>query len=290
MADKSSGFDFDRQVFIQSDTARSRPATPIAGILIALAAIAGIAFLAYKLLPQTPADSSQSDSVNSAASLAEVNDRLSDIEKRLDRLESVRRTAIADRRGEHDHPAQGKNTAQQLYSTGSQTKQVVIASGQTKPDAATMQRLSAVQRGVVALESNETADREAWQATTNKMADMAGQVGSQSVEELRNRDELNELLAVTEMDAIPFELYRGANPQPVGPVALGLKSVSVKHQRYTICVYIQNSCTELKNRILHEVVQFVVTKNGAPLRVVGTKISDDEMVGYLEVPRSQSSQ
>ena len=109
------------------------------------------------------------------------------------------------------------------------------------------------------------------------------------MEELRNRDELNELLSVTEVDAIPFELYRGGSPQPVGPVRLALKSVSTKHHRYTICVYIQDSCTELKNRMLHEVVQFVVSRNSAALRVVGTKLSDDEMVGYLEVPREQSS-
>jgi DNA polymerase IIIc chi subunit len=106
---------------------------------------------------------------------------------------------------------------------------------------------------------------------------------------LRNRDELDAVLAETEMEAIPFELYRGANPQPVGPVSLALKSTNSKHQRYTLCVYIQNSCTELKNRTLHEVVQFVVARNSPPLRVIGTKMSDDEMVGYLEVPRGQNA-
>ena len=164
----------------------------------------------------------------------------------------------------------------------------MVVSGETEPNTQTLQQLATVQQGVAALQNDTAANRQAWQATSSKMADMAGQVGSQSVEELRNRDELNELLQVTEVDAIPFELYRGGSPQPVGPVTLELKSVSPRHQRYTICVYIQNSCTELKNRMAHEVVEFVVSRNAPALRVVGTKLSDDEMVGYLEVPKVQT--
>jgi DNA polymerase IIIc chi subunit len=286
MGEKSSGFDFDRQAFVQSEMPKSHQTTPIVGILFALAAIAGIVLLAYKLLPQNAADSSQSEPANSdAASLAEVNQRLSEIDKRLDRLETLRRAAVAGQRALRQEDAEANSTA----STRSRPKDVMVVSGQTKPDTETMQRLANVQDGVAALQNEQAANRQAWQATTNKMADMAGQVSSQSVEELRNRDELNELLKVTEVDAIPFELYRGASPQPVGPVNLALKSVNAKHHRYTICVYIQSSCTELKNRMLHEVVQFAVSRNSVALRLVGTKLSDDEMVGYLEVPREQGS-
>lgn len=285
MGEKSSGFDFDRQEFVQSKVARSRQAPPIAGILFALAAIAGVVLLAYKLLPQITSGPSQSDPASSdAASLAQVNERLSEIDRRLDRLETIRRASVTDRRVERYDALAANSTA----PSGSKANERIVVSGETKPDAETMQRLATVQQGVAALQNEQAASRQAWQATSSQMADMAGQVGSQSVEELRNRDELNELLQVTEVDAIPFELYRGANPQPVGPVTLALKSVSARHQRYTICVYIQNSCTELKNRMAHEVVQFVVSRNSPALRVVGTKLSDDEMVGYLEVPREQS--
>jgi DNA polymerase IIIc chi subunit len=285
MGEKSSDFDFDRQAFVRPETPSPRQSVPIGGILFALAAIAGIALLAYKLLPQITADPSQSDPAgNDAATLAQVNQRLSDIEKRLDRLETVRRADLADRRAERYDAL----TANPSASSAPKAKEGLAVSGQTKPDVDTLQRLATVQQGVTALQNDAAANRQAWQATSSQMADMAGQVGSQSVEELRNRDELNELLQVTEVDAIPFELYRGANPQPVGPVSLALKSVSPKHQRYTICVYIQNSCTELKNRMVHEVVQFVASRNSPALRVVGTKLSDDEMVGYLEVPREPS--
>jgi len=56
------------------------------------------------------------------------------------------------------------------------------------------QRLSTQQPRRGASLSSQTADEEAWQATTNKLADMAGQVGTQSVAILRSQDELNVLL------------------------------------------------------------------------------------------------
>ena len=154
------------------------------------------------------------------------------------------------------------------------------------PDPAVTGRLSALQQSLGTLQSNEASNREAWQATTNKLADMAGQVGTQGVDILRSQDELNQLLARTEMEAIPFELMRRSNPQPVGPVSLGLKSANQKTQRYTMCVYIQSSCIELKDRTLHEVVQFVAMRNTAPMEVIATKITKDVMLGYLEIPRS----
>lgn len=293
MADKSGGIDFDRQVFVQPEAPKPRPA-PIAGVLFALAAAGAIAFLAYKLLPLNLNGLTASHPTDSdVATVAELNKRLSNIDKRLHKLEVLNRTMMLKRQGElagredaRSHPAT------RLYHQASdqvpKPTKVAGNSGRGKVDSANMGRLVAVQRSVATLEGDAVANRQAWQATTDKMADMTGQVGTQSVEVLRNRDELNEVLAETEMEAIPFELYRGANPQPVGPVSLALKSASQKHQRYTLCVYIQNACTELKNQALHEVVQFVVSKNSVPLRVIGTKISDDEMVGYIEVPRNSN--
>lgn len=291
MPDKSEGFDFDRQLFVRADVPKARPAQLIAGILFVMLAAAAIGFLASKLLPHFAVDSSQSNTIDSGddAALAQVNKRLSDIEERLDRLEVLRRATIADRKAEPveraDRAARGVH---QAFSTNPKGAQPEDAPVQNQPDGATMQRLASVQNGVAALEDDEAASRDAWQAATQKMADMAGQVRSQSDEALRNQNELNGVLAVTATNAIPFELNRGASPQIVGPVTLELKSVSAKHQRYTLCVYIQNSCTELKDRMLHEVVQFEVSRDSVPFKLVGTKISDDSMTGYLEVPQGQS--
>jgi type II secretory pathway component PulJ len=278
MSDKSSGIDFNRQVFVQPQARTPPPARGAAGTFIAIAVIAALAFLAYKFLPQVLRDSASAGD----PALADLDRRLATIEGRLEKLETARRAAVPARKEE---PAESKKTFSQtemktVYKISPASRQPVHAAPVPTPDPATAQHLSALQSG-------QAADREAWRATTDKLADMAGQVGTQSVEILRSQDELNQLLARTEMEAIPFELRRGSTPQSVGPVSLMLKSSNPKTQRYTLCVYFQPSCTELKDRTLHEVVQFVVSRNTTPLEVIATKITKDGILGYLEVPRSQ---
>ena len=96
MADKSAGIDFDRQVFVQPDLPKSRSAPPIAGILFALVAVAAIAFLAYKLLPQNVGDSAKPND----QALADVNSHLAEIDKRLDRLEALRKASLEQKKDE----------------------------------------------------------------------------------------------------------------------------------------------------------------------------------------------
>jgi hypothetical protein len=95
------------------------------------------------------------------------------------------------------------------------------------------------------------------------------------------------LLSQTRRQALSFELQRGNSQMPVGPVSLQLKNVDLKGQRYSVCVYFQDRCIELKDRVLNEVVVFVVSKNGNPLELVATKILRDQIVGYLQVPVEQ---
>ena len=290
MGDKSSGPDFDRELFAQPQVSTSRPAPRVSGIVFVLAVIAAMAFVAYKLIPQI---SKESASANNPT-LTELDKRLVGIEGRLEKLEAGRRTAVLTQK---EPSADAKNTsskpaAKTIYQISPVTRQ----SDHAQPghaaasDPATAQRLATVQQGLGALQSDETANREAWRATTDRLAEMAGQVGTQNVEILQSQDEINQLLARTEMEAIPFELRRGANPQPIGPVSLALKSANPKTQRYTLCVYIQPACVDLKDRTLHEVVQFVLVRNATPLQVIATKITKDEVLGYLEAPRHHNGQ
>jgi hypothetical protein len=55
-----------------------------------------------------------------------------------------------------------------------------------------------------------------------------------------------------------------------------------------LCVYVQETCIELKDRSLFEVVRFVAGRNKVPLEVIATQVGKDGIVGYLEVPRNQA--
>jgi hypothetical protein len=285
--DKSSGVDFDREAFVQTRPPAVRPTTPIGGILFAVALIAVIVLAAIKLFPELGRGS---DASASDQALINVDQRLTGIEQRLERLETARRMAPLP---SGERPSQSKDSApsghstRTIYRISPSPVQPSRPAANSAPDPVLAQRLSSIQRGLGAVQSNETETHEALQATTNRLADVAGQVGTEGVQILRSQDELNELLSRTEVDSIPFELQRGSDPTQVGPVSLVLKSVDVKQQRYTLCVYLDPSCIQLKNRVLYEVVQFVVTRNTRPFEVVATKITKDDLLGYLEVPKGQ---
>jgi len=287
MDEKSTGIDFDRQVFVHPQAPETRQASPVGGLLFALAIILIVAFLAYKFIPQIYREYAYSDTPG----LAQLDRRLSAIELRLDKLEASSHLAAGRKMqpgDTDDSSSKPPNRAGYQVSPALGQHDYTPTGASTAADPATAQRLSSVQQGMGKIRNDQAANNEAWQAATNRLSDVVGQVGSQNVEILRSQDELNQLLSRTEMKAIPFELIKGSNPQPVGPVSLILKSANPKSQHYTLCVFISPSCIELKDRTRYEVVQFVVTRNALPFKVIATKITKDEILGYLEVPRGQN--
>jgi hypothetical protein len=289
MTDKSSGIEFDRQAFVQPQAPASRPAPRIGGLIFAMVAIAVVAFLAYMVVAQVAKDPKSAGDPE----LANLDKRLATIEGRLEKMETARTAAMPPW---VENPPEVKQStpkpapkAYYIISPAPQQQPHVSEPTVAAPDPVTVQRLSSLQEGLGALQNDQRANREALQATSNRVAEIQGQVGTQGVQILQSQDELNQLLARTEMDAIPFELLRGASPQQVGPVSLFLKSANPKTQRYTICAFAQSTCIELKDRSLHEVVQFVASRNGAPLGIIATKIMKYQILGYLEVPRELSA-
>jgi len=293
MDNKTAGIDYDRQVFAPS--AQQPTAAPsAAGIFFFVAVIAAIlalGYVGYKGFVQ-----SSGGSTADVRALNEMQQRVNALEERLAQAEKenhrrVLAAAQSSQNSKNDAPAapaqSGVHSAPRpsYRISGSPAPQPSHAAA---PDTATAQKLAGIQQGLGALQNDATSNREAWQATTDKLADVAGQVGVQSVQILRNQDEVNQLLVRTERVAIPFELLHGADPQLIGPVHLGLKSTNQKSQRYTLCVYIQTSCLELKDKAIYEVAQFAISRDSAPLEVIATKISKDGILGYLEIPRDKS--
>jgi hypothetical protein len=287
---KNAGIEYDREAFIPAADRSSDSNPSLRGVLVLVASIAAIialAFLGYKIVAQSDVGGgSPSDS----RVLGQLDQRLSGIEQRLEQLEqeSHRRTyAFPAPSPKADVPA-----AASAPAIASPPRYQVIPTQKTRAaaaaDAATQNKIAGLQQGLGTVQSDTAANRDALQATSNRLADVAGQVNSQSVQILRNQDEVNQLLAHSEKISIPFELLRGAEPQVVGPVRLGLKSSNQKNYRYTLCVYVEPACLELKDRNRFEVVEFIVSRNSPPLEVIATRVTKEGILGYLEVPREMA--
>jgi hypothetical protein len=269
-----SGIEFDRQSFVRTAQPRRNPALPIIGLFAAALALAGAGYISYKLVSAPTPASHQSNDVQI---LDQMQQQIARLDERIEELEKHRKPVAAEtaapQKPETSKPVQEK-------SPGYKVK----AGSALAPQAPARDPSSALSYKIAANAAETAANREAWQATTERLADVVGVVGSQQGELSKTREDVNRILAKTVRNAVSFELRRRTAREPVGPVSLLLKNADVKSQRYTVCVYVKDQCLELKNRSVNEVVSFVTADNSAPLALVATKILHDQIVGYLEVP------
>jgi hypothetical protein len=276
-----AGIDFDRQVFVPPAEQAAKQPSRIMGVVILAIAIAGIGFVGYKLLSDTSLNGTSAEANN----LQQIQQQLADMKERVDQLEKRHRAAAPESAVATPKSSPATSGATTRSRPAYQISAASSLNPQRNPNPITQPSPG---RSVATAPASD-ADRESWQATTDRLGDVVGTVGSQEAEITQTRDELNQLLSQTRRSALQFELTRGTGRQSVGPVELLLKGSDPRSQRYTVCVYVNNKCIELKDRVLDEVVVFVLTRGTPPLELVATKISRDEIVGYLEVPTDKAA-
>lgn len=282
-----AGIEFDRQVFSTPAESKRGPVPQAFGMILLVLALGLAGFVGYKIFTQT----TQNNALAAAnAQVEQLQQQLADSQKRIEELEKHRRPAKIE-------PVAPPMVTPAVVKVPVKPKPVyhVLAASalppQPKPAPApvgTAPAASAIDSAKTeAIQSELNANHEAWKATTDRLADVVGVVGQQQNELSETRETVNQLLARTKRQALGFELMRGNSKMPVGPVTLQLRSVDMKSQRYSVCVYFEDRCIELKDRVLNEVVVFVVSKDSAPLELVATKVLHDQIVGYLEVPTAR---
>jgi DNA polymerase IIIc chi subunit len=307
---KSSGWDFDRyqaadrEAFVQPlPRSANYSGSKLPGLAFLVIALAVVGFFGTRALSQgtdydPPADNNTRDMVQVEQRLSEIESRLAALEQnhpraaaaispRADAPVAENRSVDRPREQVQDPPARPRPVETQSYQRPPASRQQVIVSPQ--PDPTTSRRIDGLQQGLGEVQNDTVANRQALKSTADKLAAVSGQVGAQHMEVLRSQDELNQLLARSQRTAIPFELRRGPKAQPVGPVYVALKSASERSQRYTVCVYVDSACIELKDRSLNEVVEFVTSRNSPPMGFIATTITRDRILGYLEVSRDGTS-
>jgi hypothetical protein len=281
-----AGIEFDRGAFVPVSGPPERSIARMLSPILFLLAVVLVAFVGYKIYAETK----QSTEVTAANSeVQQLQQQLAEMQKRLDQVE--KRHKVAPMEAASVSPDKHASSAPDVSPAKKTVYHVTAASAlppQNKPAAiaATVSPAPGPQADSnnTMIASEVTANREAWQAATNRLSDVVGVVGTQQEEINETREAVNQLLTQTHRHAVSFELDRGSSRLPVGPVTLQLKSADSKSQHYTVCVYFDKKCIELKDRALNEVVVFVVAKDSAPLELVATKIQRDQIVGYLAIP------
>jgi hypothetical protein len=280
-----AGIEFDREAFVPSNVPQAKPIGQLLMPLVAVAVLALLGLVGYKIF-QVNVQKTETAAAN--AEIQQLEQQLAEMQRRIDTLEKHRKP-IALENNAQPSPATSAIPATKPPKTIYKIATASVQPAERKPAPSTNSTVPAPAN----LYSRDLADevlanREAWQATTDRLSDVVGVVGTQQGELSETRDAVNQLLAQTRRHAVSFEVGRHNEPIPVGPVTLQFKSADTKGQHYTLCVYFNSDkCIEIRDRAVNEVVVFVVAKNQPPMELVATKISHDQVVGYLQVPTAE---
>lgn len=281
------GFDFERPSFVQAGTNEPphRQPSSVAKPLIVLLLAAVAAFAVYRLLKVSEVP----DVAQNSPEVPEMEQRVEELEHRLDQIEKRRRVW-----GAEAAPAAGKQASQKpksapavaaapasdLISPPPEPQPVSPPTPQSSQDSST-----AKQKDIISAGPEVSSTQEGWEATADRLGNVVGELASQRNEIKRTRESLDQLSGRFGRESESFTLRKGSGRQRVGPVWLGLQNTDPRNQRYTLRLFLDDKSIELRDRALHEAVQFHPSDSKVSLELVVSEIRKDGVTGRVAIPK-----
>ena len=144
-------------------------------------------------------------------------------------------------------------------------------------------------RDLSAQQGELSSNREAWEATTNRLGDAVGELGDQRRELADTRATIGQIQRNLERTYLPFDIRKSAGRQRIGPIWMDLRSVDRRAQRYTMRLFFDDRWVEMKDRVLGERLEFFVRGTNTPLDLVISEIGQDQVMGQLGLPKEATA-
>jgi hypothetical protein len=281
---------FDRQAFLQPKEAPPRNPLSMVGplLLAAVVIVGGLAIYKFVI-----ADSASEGSSSNNAEVAEVQQRLSGIEQRLDQIEKKRKTAATETPAAE--PKEQNNAAKDHASPAPPLAPRVVYRVSPPPSALQNSAITAAalhdsqlagqKKEINSLARDVTASREEWEAATNRLGSVVGELGSQRSDLDSSRATLNQLADRFQRQEYTFTLARKSGRLRVGPLAVWLQNADTRSGRYTMRILVNDKWIEFKDRALHEAVEFYPSGSTVPIELVVSRMTRDQVGGKLAVPQ-----
>jgi hypothetical protein len=232
------------------------------------------------------------------AELTRIEEKLGTIERRLDQIEKRRKaptseTTATETKGQKidsapPAPAPAPRTVYRIFPARS-VQNSPIAAAAPSPGPSEVQ-VGYQKKEINALQRDVTAGREEWEATTNRLGSVVGELGAQRSEIDDNKATLNQLLDRFQRQDYTFTLQRRSGRLRVGPLALWLQSSDNRTGRYTMRVMVNDKWVEFKDRTLHEAVDFYPSGSTVPIELVVSQVNRDRVAGKIAVPQYLGTQ
>jgi chromosome segregation ATPase len=137
-----------------------------------------------------------------------------------------------------------------------------------------------------AVSTNVNGVRTDLDATRSDLVNARGELGTQIA---RNHDEIEQLRRLGQRDYYEFTIASRGGKEKLGNVTLELRGVNVKHNQYTVNLYVDDKKFEKRNRAVNEPVFFITNGSRDKLELVINQVSNNKIVGYLSVPKSSGT-
>lgn len=150
-------------------------------------------------------------------------------------------------------------------------------------------KIGEVSNEVSTVKSDVASTKSELEKTIADLRRTTGDLGVQSGLIATNSKELQALRALGERNYLEFTLSKSKQAQKVGDIALVLKKVDPKKNKYTIDVLADDkSPVEKKDKGVNEPVQFYTSKAKQPYELVVNSVKKDQIAGYLSTPKVQN--
>ena len=283
------GSQFDRTPYIPTEV--PRPPVHVQDritYVIAVVAILGAVYAAYKILgsSSTPDISAETAELNhTAARLTDIERRLAVMEERLNEAKPaapVVTLKAEPAKTEVRAAAAPRAPLRVRVSPAPKPQPEPPASPQPAPDLNALREES--EQALTSLRSDVVATRQEWAATADRLGNVVGELNSQHQEIERNQEGLAQLEEHFDRDSVPFTLRKDGTKQQVGPVRLLLEATDIKNSRYTMRLFFQDKWIELKDRALHEAIQFYLPSGEVALELMVDRIAKEAVAGRIAIP------
>jgi len=269
--------EFDRQAFVRQETSDDRPPRPGAGpllflVVMALVTVAG--FGAFRYLTHNAPDLGLQGDVSSQllARLEEIEQRLARLERQRQSVHARADTTLPDLPGPSPAKTPGKeSTANVATNAGS-------------PDADDRQGGSVGSQQPPMPSADVSRESDAWDAASNRIADVVGELGTQRKAMAENRRSLDELRGRLDRAREEFRVTKSMGKVRIGSVWLRLLNTQAEQQVYSLRVYMDDKTIELRGRALYEPIQLFPAGASMPFELIVSEILKNEVSGYMALP------
>jgi len=177
--------------------------------------------------------------------------------------------------------------SEQARQTAQVKTELTEAVSNAEKNAAT--KVAEVSTEVGAVRTEVASTKSELEKTMSDLKRVRGDLDGTSSLVATNGKELDALKQLGERNIFEFNITKAKEARRIGDVALLIKKVDQKRNKFTIEVMADDKKVEKKDRNINEPIQFYVSKARQPYEIVVNEVRKDQIIGYLSTPKVQTT-